>query len=157
MIEWNPSEDDGTLEVNMSCGANNSDDDPFHPLARALRNLLLDGKPQNRAAICLFDPEPSSALGTSVRWLGVFVHTAGRRVLFFPGFSKLETGYHFTSVTKGFEKQDKSFVFDHITLEKDLREIHVTMHEPKGSCLDWKGRGPWPGGSLLVRLEHSKH
>ncbi len=117
------------LTYKWSLGRDGIDNDASIPLTRALRNLLENGKPQYRPACCFFDPEYSAAgSGEGVRWLGVFVQTAGDRILFFPGFSGKNKGYHLSG-KKNLKNND--FIIDHLTLDKGFREIHATMHIPK--------------------------
>jgi hypothetical protein len=119
-----------TLELTYkwTFGRDGIDNNPSIPLTRALRNLLENGKPQYRPACCFFDPEYSAGNGEGVRWLGVFVQTAGDRILFFPGFFRTNKGYHLSGrkILK-----DNDFIIDHVTLDKGFRDIHATMHTPK--------------------------
>ena len=110
------------LTWTMPVGLAGSDASPANPLARALRQLLREGRPFSRLCQCFF----RDAQGT-VRWLGVFVHSAGDRVIFFPGFADTMDKIHgFRSETQMWKQ---SFAFDHATLESDLQTWHVTSKD----------------------------
>jgi hypothetical protein len=91
-----------------------------NPLARATKNLFSNkGQPFKRINKSFF-VDPSGCL----RWMGIFVYSAGDRVLFFPGFSnkhKNLVGYKKDSLWK-----DVAMELDHISLEKDHLSWHVT-------------------------------
>lgn len=116
------------IELEISFGKDQIDDDRAHTLARALRNLLQDGKPQGRAANCLLDPNEQHDQGPDVRWVGVFVHTKGDRVLFFPDIHEVGSIY---TPAHGARRVDRTFLLDHVTFDKGGREIHTTMNQPK--------------------------
>jgi hypothetical protein len=88
----------------------------------------------------------------TLRWLGVFVHSAGNRVLFFPGFADTFEAVH------GFKDAslvwNQPFNFDHFTLESDFLTWHITSarsedHLGKPRTLDiGKDRVLWLGLSL---------
>ena len=92
---------------------------PENPLSRAVAYLLLGGKPLPRLSMCFFDSGQNA-----FRWLGVFVHSAGDRILFFPGYAAAPTEIH--SFLWGNVVWNQPFVFDHVSLESDLRTWHVT-------------------------------
>lgn len=103
----------------MPAGRPGRDDSPDNPIARALNKLLREGQPFHRLNHCYFSD------GTDdLRWLGVLVHSAGDRVLFFPGFAETQTriqGYQ-----NDREVWNQPFVFDHASLERDRRSWHAT-------------------------------
>jgi hypothetical protein len=70
--------------------------------------------------MCFYNSGGSGPL----RWLGVFVHSAGDRVLFFPGYSDIPT--QIRGFKAGAEVWNQPFQFDHASLENDLRTWHVT-------------------------------
>lgn len=110
-----------SISYEINVGAPGIDDDPRNPIARALDDLLLNGNPTQRFLNCFFSVNINGQL-SSPRWFGVFAHTSGERVLFFPGYflSLLEYG-------RGLIKQPITpFEVDHVTLEHDLRRWHVT-------------------------------
>jgi hypothetical protein len=115
-----------SISYMINVGAPGIDNDPKNPIARALDDLLLNGNPTQKFLNCLFSVNVNGQLH-SFRWLGVFAHTSGERVLFFPGYflSLLEYG-------RGRVKQPvKPFEIDHVTLERDLRRWHVTGRNQK--------------------------
>jgi hypothetical protein len=59
-----------------------------------------------------------------LRWLGIFVHSAGDRVIFFPGFDNQMQGVRVANGKGG--TSDAAFTFDHITLERDFRSWYIT-------------------------------
>lgn len=132
--------------VKLTCtlpeGMPGSDVSPTNPLARALRQLLRDGRPFNRISSCFFRDQQGVA-----RWLGVFVRSAGDRVIFFPGLSmKADRIHGFRSEEEKWKAQP--FAFDHLSLESDLRTWHVTSMDSK----DHLGRPttlPVGGGRVL--------
>lgn len=113
------------LTCTMPPGVPGTDTSPANPLARALRQLLRDGRPFNRVSSCFFNDERGA-----VRWLGVFVHSAGDRVIFFPGLSMNADHIHgFRSEEEKWKMQP--FAFDHLSLESDMRTWHVTSTDSK--------------------------
>jgi hypothetical protein len=128
-------------------GSPGRDESPTNPLNRATAQLLQYGKPFPRLCMCFF----KDARGT-LRWLGVFVHSAGSRVLFFPGFADT-----FKEVQHGFKaksQRNQPFDFDHVSLENDLQSWHITSarsedHIGKPRTLDiGKSRVLWFGMSV---------
>jgi hypothetical protein len=59
-----------------------------------------------------------------LRWLGALVHSAGDRILFFPGFAN----FHFGLEKYGGSafKTSTAFEVDHASLERDRRSWHLT-------------------------------
>ncbi len=91
-----------------------------NPLARATRNLFsTSGQPFKRLTKCFFQ-DPSEC----IRWFGVFVHSAGDRILFFPGYSKLHD--HLVGYMGENPWKEASMDVDHISLEKDRLSWHFT-------------------------------
>lgn len=98
------------------------DDSPENPLARATQCLFLEGKPFTRLNKCFFlDPDGK------MRWLGIFVHSAGDRVIFFPGFAELQ--HHITAYNGDALRWNQKFKIDHLSLEPDWQSWHFT--EPR--------------------------
>lgn len=131
----------------MDYGAPVCDVSTSNPLARAISQLFEEGKPFSNLCMCFFN-DPSATL----RWLGVFVQSAGNRVLYFPGFIN-----EFDQI-QGFQGKSlqwhQSFDFDHISLEKDRTKWHVTskhykdhLGSPRTLPLD-KNRVLWLGISV---------
>lgn len=108
----------------MEQAAEGADEDPTNPLTRALRNLLADGQPFRKLAPCfLRTPRVPGAPPTS-RWLGVFVYSAGDRILFFPGYSRPpEEAQTFEGPSARWRGP---FVADHLSVEKHRRHWHLT-------------------------------
>lgn len=100
-------------------GQPGEDSSPLNPLARSLRRLLReDGQPFSRLCLCFFKDVDVA------RWLGVFVHSAGGRVLFFPAIPEtIDTVQAFKSTV---EVTNQPFAFDHVSLERDLQIWHAT-------------------------------
>jgi hypothetical protein len=97
------------------------------------------------------------------RWLGVFVHSDGERVIFFPGYASQQS--YIAGALDPQTKVDQPFTVDHISLEKDRRSWHFTApkssdHIGKVSTLDLdQSRTFWFGLSvakdeLLMPLYH---
>lgn len=62
-----------------------------------------------------------------LRWLGVFVWSAGERLLFFPGFATSPIGIrHFLGESRQAVVDDPAFTVDHVTLDPDRTFSHVT-------------------------------
>lgn len=91
-----------------------------HPLSNALRSLLGDGRPMKDFRNILFSRDTTWT--RPVYWLGVLVHTAGQRVLFFPGFRAV--GLH--PVRAGEPQPYVPFPVEHITVERDRLTVHFT-------------------------------
>jgi len=103
----------------MPDGRPGVDDTPTNPLARATAQLLQTGRPFSRLCHCYFDDK-----GGVLRWLGVFVHSAGNRVIFFPGFA--ETFREIQGFKASSQIWNQPFLFDHISLESNLENWHIT-------------------------------
>lgn len=119
-----------------------------NPLWRATSRLFETGKPFPRLCMCFFK-SPSDEL----KWLGVFVHTAGEKISFFPGFADSYSG------VLGFREKkqvwNQAFDFDHLTLEPTLKTWHATSsrsqeHLGKPRTLDLgESRVLWFGMSVV--------
>lgn len=90
-----------------------------NPLARATECLFRYGRPFHSLRKCFFRG-PDGIL----RWLGIFVHSAGDRLIFFPGFKELPSYV----VAHNDEKLrwNRPFRIDHLSLESDRRSWHFT-------------------------------
>lgn len=113
------------LTWKMGYGAPGCDIDPSTPIARAINQLFKEGKPFFNLCMCLFKDSSST-----LRWFGVFVQSAGNRIIYFPGFTD-----DFDQI-QGFQGKSlqwhQSFDFDHISLDKDRSKWHVTSRHSKG-------------------------
>jgi hypothetical protein len=113
------------LELSMSVGDNGLDSNPNNPLSRAFSALLAEGLPHQAHTLCFLNPgnAPDSPI-TQPRWLGVFVHTAGGRILFFPGLNTpidwLETARDNLAPNR------RSLSLDHISAEPARQRWHFT-------------------------------
>jgi len=125
-----------TLKITweMEEGATGSDDDPDNPISRALRKLFTDGQPFVRFTQCLCADRRLNNDRPILRWLGVFILSAGGRIIFFPGFQSR------AKYIEGFRGNDemwkKAFDFDHISIEKGFCRWHITS---RGSKLHLEG------------------
>ena len=103
------------------------DSDELNPLKRALHNLLERGKPLKNFTMTFINDQTSENKNT-LRWFGVFVHSVGDRIIFFPGFSERQ------KYVKGFVGKskvwDKKFLFDHFSVDKNLKKWHLTTIDP---------------------------
>jgi hypothetical protein len=103
----------------MPGGAPGCDASLDNPFARAVTQLFEEGRPFPNLCKCFFK-DPSGVL----RWFGVFVHSAGNRVLFFPGFvDNFDKIFGFCGNDM---RWNESFRFDHSSLESDRSRWHAT-------------------------------
>jgi hypothetical protein len=120
------------LTWKMDYGVPGCDTDNNSPVARAVSYLFEKGKPFSNLCMCFF-----RAASATLRWFGVFVQSAGDRVIYFPGFVK-----DFDQI-QGFQgknlRWNKSFILDHISLEKDRLKWHLTPKESKDHSRDRLG------------------
>ena len=103
----------------MPGGVPGTDASGTGPFARALRQLLQEGKPFTSISHCYFKDESGVP-----RWFGVFVHSAGDRVIFFPGVAEPVDGIQ--TDNSGTKTRHVPFDFDHLSLERDRRTWHAT-------------------------------
>jgi hypothetical protein len=103
-----------------------TDSDPANPLMRALDDLMLfKGRPTSALAAAYILDETSPK--PTCRWLGVFVHTDGDRVLFFPGLSVKHGASLFDLAPRpGKRAAPIPFAVDHISLDANRVSSHVT-------------------------------
>ena len=95
------------------------DSSPENPLSRAIDCLLQHGKPFNRLNKCFFLDQSGT-----LRWLGIFIHSRGDRILFFPGITEYKN--HVVAYNGDSLRWDQSFKIDHISLEPDWESWHFT-------------------------------
>lgn len=115
-----------TLKISwkMPGGVLGTDSTGKGPFARALRQLLEEGKPFKSLSQCFFND------GSGVhRWLGVFVHSAGDRVLFFPGVA--DPVNWIRRAKSGEPVKQEPLDFDHLSLERDRETWHATSARSK--------------------------
>jgi hypothetical protein len=132
----------------MERGSQGTDNDPDNPLSRAVNRLFEDGKPFQRIALCfLGDLAPHVSGSTPVRWLGVFTLSAAGQVIFFPGFAAPPTKVEsFRGQPLRPLHNDQAFQLDHLSLEKDRTQFHLTEPKSKGHLHTPAGTGiqRWP-------------
>jgi hypothetical protein len=97
---------------------------PTSALVRPFRLLLDEGKPIGTINYVLFK-------GKTLRVLGTFNFTPGKRLLFFPGLIGRKPRWF----TKGsfVKSANETEIIDHLTLEPDLRSYHTTVLGPSSS------------------------
>jgi hypothetical protein len=113
-----------TFAWHFAGGGNGRDESPYNPIARATRRLLQDGQPFERMTFSFFQSN-----GSPLTWIGAFVHSAGDRVLFFPGFANTHAGVekHNGSLLT----TSPAFEVDHVSLERDRKSWHLTSKNRK--------------------------
>lgn len=112
------------LTWQMDGVAAGTDDSAENPLARATDCLFRQGRPFSRLSKCFFRGPDGI-----VRWLGIFVHSAGDRIIFFPGFAESQT--YVTGYADDALRWSQSFQIDHLSLEPDRLSWHFT--EPQSA------------------------
>jgi hypothetical protein len=117
------------LTFKLNGGVDGIDDDPDNPLARAAANLFKSGQPYKRMIQCFCSNplEVANNGNQTLRWFGVFVLSAGDRVIFFPGFSSPK------SLVQRYQRNslvwNQSFDFDHLSLQRDFKKWHITNYD----------------------------
>jgi hypothetical protein len=112
-------------------GSRGTDDDPINSLSRAVNRLFReDGQPFPAISLCFFgDLATRMPRNSPLRWLGAFVWSAGKRALFFPGFTISPVGFQlFQGESRQQLHDDTVFKVDHITLDPD-HTWHVTTYK----------------------------
>ena len=144
-----------TIELSFKLNTNNAgvDDDPLNPLSRAFQVLIKEGRPHQGHALCFYSGEERDLRNaSSFRWLGIFVLSAGRRIIFFPGFLHPLTWIKTT--TNRSTSPRTSFNLDHISLEPLRQRWHFTTanstyHQGGGRTQDLgQNRLSWFGLSV---------
>ena len=101
----------------MNASRAGTDSNPANPLHRSLAQLINTGKPFSRLSLAFLQDE-----NDQFRWFGSFAK--GKRTFFFPGFS---TAFDGIEAHPGQNPQvRKSFDLDHLSLEHDRRNWHLT-------------------------------
>jgi hypothetical protein len=118
-----------TLELTWTSPVSNDacDAGADNPVNRALNALLEDGRPIRSFAMCHLKVPPESEVPDELRWLGVFVHSQGNRVLYFPGFS-YDRFLAFQGTTR---REPNAFSIDHVSLESNFLHWHVTSYRSR--------------------------
>lgn len=143
-----------SLQVDLPNGKDGFDRNPKNPLSRAYAALLEKGRPHLSHTLCYLNSEDdSNSAPTDLRWFGVFLHSAGERILFFPGLAVpidwVETAHGSASPTR------HSLQLDHISAEPIRQRWHFTgidsvTHVAAGRTPEHPGSGSyfWFGISL---------
>lgn len=117
------------LEIPLSIGLDGIDANPINPVSRAFSALLANGKPHKAHTFCFLNVVDKSILPIPPRWLGVFVHTEGDRVLFFPG---LNDPIDWIGITKHRLAPSRGlFYLDHFSAEPSREMWHLTARSSK--------------------------
>lgn len=114
-----------SLQVDLSQGIDGFDRDPKNPLSRAYGALLGKGRTHLSHTLCYLNSDDDrNSPPTDLRWLGVFLHSAGDRILFFPGLAVpidwVETARGSAAATR------HSLQLDHIAAEPARQRWHFT-------------------------------
>jgi hypothetical protein len=109
------------IAFRFPAGKSGTDDDPSNPFSRAVAALMRDNaRLPSLAQAFLVTQEPEETW----RWFGVFVKSAGGRVLLFPG---IKTELVHVRGSRGRERAfQRPFNFDHASLERDRSSWHIT-------------------------------
>jgi hypothetical protein len=113
----------------MDLGTDGVDAEPSNPFARAMDRLLKEGQPIKNISLCFLNLPVSQHDAAALRWLGVFVYSAGDRLLFFPGYADVPTkivGFRGRS-----KMHDADKTTDHLSLERDKKSWHATSPDSK--------------------------
>lgn len=124
------------IEWSFDTGLDEVDEDASSPLARALRAMLAEGRPQRTLRLLFFTPNLVRPDDTF--WLGALVHSEGDRVIYFPS---VDAG-GFQMFHGRTADRRKAFAVDHISLERDHRGWHI-------SGIDARHRMAGPGTAPL--------
>lgn len=108
------------LTYNLSMGLEGKDESSDNPLSRATKGVFHSGKPSWRICQCFFRGSDEM-----LRWFGVFVHSQGERILFFPGYKAINDHVHVFGNSHS-KEWNQPFVIDHLTLEPDRKTWHLT-------------------------------
>lgn len=113
----------------MDIGEEGVDDNSINPLTRSLDCLLRTGQPLQKIGLCFCNLRARPTDPARLRWLGVFVYSAGERVLFFPGYAVMpDTLVGMRGPAKMWDSQA---AVDHLSLEKDRETWHATTPKSK--------------------------
>lgn len=135
------------LTWEVPVGKTGTDDSEYNPLARALRSLFFDGSPFDAFSICLFGGEEATLqTGDHPKWLGVFIHSLGERIIFFPGLNISPDWIEIDRVTNSIPR--RSFEFDHTSLEINRQRWHFTSQNSRNHLAG--GRTPELGEGRLL-------
>ena len=140
------------FEFPLSFGIDGVDTSETTPLSRALSALLASGKDHKAQTFCYLNSPDISNPSTQPKWLGVFIHSSGDRILFFPG---LNIPIDWIEMVKdGAKPISRSFKLDHFSAEPKRQKWHITSpgsndHFPGGRTRQAdEGSHYWLGLSL---------
>ena len=131
-------------KFHLSVGQDGFDTDANNPLSRALSVLLASGKNHKAQSFCYLHTANEFNISNPQHWLGVFIHSSGNRILFFPGFNFpiewVETSKEGTSPKKHI------FNIDHFSAEPLRQRWHITSpnsenHMNGGRLPETPGKG----------------
>ncbi len=112
------------FEFPLSIGQDGVDTSETNPLSRAFSALLASGKDHKTQTFCYLNFPGDSNPSAHLRWLGVFIHSSGDRILFFPGLDVpidwVET------VRDGSDPVRRTFKLDHFSAEPERYKWHIT-------------------------------
>lgn len=141
------------LSFKLNVGHPGVDDDPLNPLSRAFQGLMKEGRPYQGHALCFYSGEERDLRNvSSPQWLGIFILSAKRRIIFFHGFLQAPTWVK-TTTNRSISPRT-SFNLDHISLEPLRQSWHFTTanstdHKRGGQARDLgQGRLSWFGLSV---------
>jgi len=131
----------------LNVGKSGVDADPVNPLSRAFRELLEQGSPHKSHSLCFYFGEGQDLRAShKLRWLGVFLLSAGNRVIFFPGFSVPIDWIDTTTV--GATSPRRPIDLDHVSLEPNRQRWHFTAPQSRDHYS--AGRTPDVGNGRLL-------
>jgi hypothetical protein len=109
------------IAFRISSGMPGKDDDPSNPISRALSSLMKSSsRLPSFAQAFLVTQEPSEMF----RWFGVFIRSAGDRVIFFPGVKPEIVEVHGSRGSEPVFR--RPFCFDHVSLDRGRLSWHIT-------------------------------
>lgn len=113
----------------LSVGLDGSDTNPNNPPSRALSTLLANGKNHKAQTFCYLNTTDKFNSTTPRQWLGVFLHSIGDRILFFPG---LDIPIDWIETTReGANSQKRTFSIDHFSAEPSRQRWHITAPDSR--------------------------
>ena len=128
-------------------GANITDSSPESPLHRAFRSPFHEGRPYETHAFCVFvGQRPRRDPPETMRWLGVLVLSAQRRIIFFPGLAVAPDWIQTQSGSIRSARQ--GFDLDHLTLDPERQEWHFTSPGSEDHVNGGRTRGHPTGEQL---------
>jgi hypothetical protein len=144
------------IEIPLDIGIDGIDTNPFNCASRAFSTLLGNGKPHKAHVFSFLNFSDINVEPVPHKWFGVFVHTDGDRVLFFPGLSDSIDWIETTKQILGTKR--RQFQLDHFSAEPSRQMWHLTSslkeHIPGGRLKD-TGQESYHWFSLSVQSWHT--